>query len=67
MRYHVIGSGEPSAELEPIVSVIRDCGLVYPVTVIDGVPVYDGAVSYPSILRAVQQRIEATAPGARTV
>jgi len=67
VRYHDIGAAEPNAELEPVVSTIRDRGLVYPVTVIDGTPVYDGAVSYPAILRAVQQRIEATAPGARTV
>jgi hypothetical protein len=33
-------------------------GLLYPVTVVDGVPVYDGAVSYPGILRAVQERLE---------
>jgi hypothetical protein len=32
---------------------------VYPVTVIDGKPVYDGAVSYPAILRVVAQRLEA--------
>ena len=43
---------------------IRDRGLVYPVTVIDGTPLYDGAVSYPAILRAVQQRIEANPQGA---
>ncbi len=32
-------------------------GLLYPVTVMDGVPVYDGAVSYPAILRAVQNKL----------
>ncbi len=36
---------------------IQDQGLVYPVTVIDGEPMYDGAVSYPAILRAVQSRL----------
>jgi disulfide oxidoreductase YuzD len=36
-------------------------GLLYPVTVIDGAIVYDGAVSYPAILRAVETRLEATA------
>lgn len=36
-------------------------GLLYPVTVIDGVPVYDGAVSYPAILRAVNDKLEAHA------
>ena len=43
-----------------MVSQIQERGLVYPVTVVDGEPVYDGAVSYPVILRAVQARIGAT-------
>lgn len=42
------------------VSQIEEQGLLYPVTVIDGTPAYDGAVSYPAILRAVQQRMEST-------
>jgi len=61
--YHDVGLGEPSEQFAPVVSVIRDQGLMYPVTVIDGTPIYDGAVSYPAILRAVQQRIEASTPG----
>ena len=40
-----------------MIDLIQDQGLVYPVTVVDGVPMYDGAVSYPAILRAVQSRI----------
>jgi disulfide oxidoreductase YuzD len=32
-------------------------GLLFPVTVIDGVPVYDGAVSYPAIMRAVNNKL----------
>lgn len=39
---------------------IQDQGLVYPVTVVDGEPMYDGAVSYPAILRAVQTRLTAS-------
>ena len=35
--------------------------LLYPLTVIDSEVVYDGAVSYPAILRAVEARLEATA------
>jgi hypothetical protein len=31
--------------------------LLYPVTFIDGDPVYDGAVSHAVILRAVQSRL----------
>lgn len=41
-----------------MVSLIQEQGLIYPVTVVDGTPLYDGAVSYPAILRAVQQRLE---------
>jgi hypothetical protein len=40
-----------------MVSLIHDQGLVYPVTVIDGEPLYEGAVSYPAILREVQTRL----------
>jgi hypothetical protein len=36
---------------------VRDAGLLFPVTVIDGEPVYDGAVSYPAILRQVESRL----------
>jgi len=43
-----------------MVSLIQDQGLVYPVTVVDGTPMYDGAVSYPAILRAVQARLDAS-------
>jgi disulfide oxidoreductase YuzD len=41
-----------------LISAIHDDSLVYPVTVIDGKPMYDGAVSYPAILRVVAQRLE---------
>ena len=40
-----------------IVAEIRERDLVYPVTVIDGTPMYDGAVSYAAILRAVEGRL----------
>lgn len=44
-----------------LIDEIESRGLLYPVTVIDGVPVYDGAVSYPAILRAVGNKLaEAT-------
>jgi disulfide oxidoreductase YuzD len=48
------------AEHREMVDLIQDQGLVYPVTVVDGVPMYDGAVSYPAILRAVQSRLTAS-------
>jgi disulfide oxidoreductase YuzD len=37
-----------------LVSQVTERGLLYPVTFVDGSPVYDGAVSYPAILRAVE-------------
>lgn len=42
-----------------LVDEIETRGLFYPVTVIDGVPIYDGAVSYPAILRQVSDRLAA--------
>jgi len=37
-----------------LVAQVTERGLLYPVTFVDGSPVYDGAVSYPAILRAVE-------------
>lgn len=55
--YHDASQPEVVAEHKDIVDRISEQGLVYPVTVIDGEPIYDGAVSYPAILRAVQSRV----------
>lgn len=55
--YHDTSRPEVVAEHGAMVSRIKDMGLVYPVTVVDGEPMYDGAVSYPAILRAVQTRL----------
>jgi hypothetical protein len=40
-----------------VVTEIETRGLLYPVTVVDGVPLYDGAVSYPAIMRAVSNKL----------
>jgi len=45
---------------QAMVDRIHELGLVFPVTVVDGEPVYDGSVSYPAILRAVQSRLDAS-------
>jgi disulfide oxidoreductase YuzD len=37
----------------------RDAGFLFPVTFIDGEVVYDGSVSYPAILRQVENRLGA--------
>lgn len=55
--YHDTSSPETKSQHAQILDRIREQGLVYPVTVIDGEPVYEGAVSYPAILRAVQTRL----------
>lgn len=59
VRYHDVSDEVVASEHSDLISAIRDNSLVYPVTVIDGKPVYDGAVSYPAILRVVSQRLEA--------
>lgn len=46
---------------EDIVMRVHDDNLIYPVTVIDGEVIYDGAVSYPAILRAVDAKLAPTA------
>ena len=50
---------EPSVRSESaaLIDEIETRGLLYPVTVVDGVPLYDGAVSYPAIMRAVGNKI----------
>jgi len=39
----------------------KERGLIYPVTFVDDEAVYDGAVSYPGIIRAVENKLGATA------
>ena len=58
--YHDVQDESVRSEHAKVVNEIEMRGLLYPVTVIDGAPVYDGAVSYPGILRAVQERLERT-------
>jgi len=45
------------AEFPKLLADIENRGLLFPVTVVDGVPLYDGAVSYPAIMRAVGNKI----------
>lgn len=42
-----------------LVAQVQERNLIYPVTVVDGEMLYDGAVSYPAILRAVDARLSA--------
>jgi disulfide oxidoreductase YuzD len=45
------------AQNDALITEIETRGLLYPVTVVDGVPLYDGAVSYPAIMRAVGNKL----------
>ncbi|MBE0476913.1 MAG: hypothetical protein IBX62_07450 [Coriobacteriia bacterium] len=56
--YHDVSLPDVRERHGSTIETIEARGLLYPVTVIDGRPVYDGAVSYPAILRAVQSRLE---------
>jgi len=55
--YRNLDSDNIRTEHAKLVTEIETRGLLYPVTVVDGVPVYDGAVSYPAIMRAVQNKL----------
>ena len=60
--YHNVETGEDRAAHSAVVDDIETRGLLYPVTVIDDVPLYDGAVSYPAIMRAVGNKLAERAP-----
>jgi len=55
--YYDTSRPETQSDHASMLDRIREQGLVYPVTVIDGEPLYEGAISYPAILRAVQTRL----------
>ena len=61
IAYLDIESDEVRLGREKLLDEIETSGYLYPVTVIDGVPAYDGAVSYPAILRAVNDRLQQVA------
>lgn len=60
LDYHDVDDPKVRAQHARIIDEIETRGLLYPVTIVDGMPVYDGAVSYPGILRAIQDRLERT-------
>jgi hypothetical protein len=55
--YHNVDEAGVRAEHDAVVTEIETRGLLYPVTVVDGLPLYDGAVSYPAIMRAVSNKL----------
>lgn len=57
MLYRNVDSEGVRSEHAETITEIESRGLLYPVTVVDGVPMYDGAVSYPAIMRAVHNKL----------
>lgn len=57
MLYRNVESENVKTEYAETIAQIESRGLLYPVTVVDGVPLYDGAVSYPAIMRAVHNKL----------
>lgn len=55
--YHNVQNEDVKQAHNKLIEEIEMKGLLYPVTVIGGMPVYDGAVSYPAILRAVGNKL----------
>jgi disulfide oxidoreductase YuzD len=55
--YFDVEQPEVQSTYSALLAEIDSRGLLFPVTVIDGVPVYDGAVSYPAIMRAVNNKL----------
>lgn len=62
MLYRNVDQPEIKSEFQALVTEIETRGLLYPVTVVDGVPVYDGAVSYPAILRVIHNKLAEREP-----
>lgn len=57
VTYHDVEAPGVKSDYSALLGEIDARGLLFPVTVIDGVPVYDGAVSYPAIMRAVNNKL----------
>lgn len=60
--YHDTARDDVRSAHTDLIAKIQDESLIYPVTVVDGEPVYDGAVSHAVILRAIQTRLQSDAP-----
>lgn len=55
--YHNVDTEPGRSEHSGVIAEIEQRGLLYPVTAVDGVLMYDGAVSYPAIMRAVHNKL----------
>jgi disulfide oxidoreductase YuzD len=59
--YVDVTTAEAQRDHADAIAEIKDRELIYPVTFVDGKALYDGAVSYPAILRAIETSLEARA------
>lgn len=57
--YHDVSQPQVREKNAETVNRIQEEGFIYPVTFVDGQPLYDGAVSYPAIMRAVENLLAA--------
>ena len=57
VHYYNVEAPEIREAHQKVLGEIDSRGLLFPVTVIDGVPIYDGVVSYPAIMRAVNNKL----------
>jgi disulfide oxidoreductase YuzD len=55
--YYRVDDDAVRADHSKLIEEFETRGLLYPVTVVEGVPLYDGAVSYPAIMRAVTNKL----------
>ncbi len=62
VTYHNVQESDTKDAYPALLEEIETKGLLYPVTVMNAVPIYDGAVSYPAILRAVQNKLAEARP-----
>jgi disulfide oxidoreductase YuzD len=62
-RIEYVNVEDPNATMahSALLGEVLEAGLLFPVTVIDGQAVYDGAVSYPAILRQVESLLNGAA------
>jgi disulfide oxidoreductase YuzD len=61
VRYVDTGAPEARAAHKETIDEIHSRELLFPVTVVDGMPLYDGAVSFPAIIRAIEVKLAESA------
>jgi disulfide oxidoreductase YuzD len=57
VEYHNVEDESERATFAKLIDEFEARGLFYPVTIVDGITLHDGAVSYPAIMQAVGNKI----------